>query len=65
MKPEKFVKLLDEVEEFIGDHELSNPHYLLDEEIIKYFFKLIKEKKMNIKRQTHKPIIMNGLNCFF
>jgi len=37
MKPEKFQKLLDEVEEFIGAHNLSNPHYLFDEEIIKYF----------------------------
>jgi len=25
MKEEKFAKLLEEVEEFIGDHERSNP----------------------------------------
>ena len=28
MKEEKFQELLDEVEEFIGDHEQRNPHYL-------------------------------------
>jgi hypothetical protein len=46
MKPEKFVKLLDEVEEFISDHEHSNPHYLFDEEIIKYFSQY---KKKHVK----------------
>ena len=34
MKPEKFQELLDEIEEFIGEHNLKNPHYLFDEEII-------------------------------
>jgi hypothetical protein len=37
MKQEKFDSLRDEVEEFIAAHELSNPHYLFDEEIIKHF----------------------------
>jgi len=37
MKPEKFNRLLDEVEEFIAEHELRNRHYLRDEDIIKCF----------------------------
>ena len=47
MKEEKFAKLLDEVEEFIGEHNRSNPHYLFDEEIIKYFSHY---KKKHVKR---------------
>ena len=47
MKPEKFAKLLDEVEEFIGEHERSNPHYLFDEDIITMFSQY---KKKHIKR---------------
>jgi len=47
MKEEKFAKLLEEVEAFIGDHERSNPHYLFDEEIIKHFSHY---KKKHIKR---------------
>ena len=47
MKPEKFAKLLDEVEEFIGEHAQSNPHYLFDEEIIKYFDRY---KKKHVKQ---------------
>jgi phage shock protein A len=33
----EYEKLKDEIEEFIAAHELSNPHFLRDEEIIKYF----------------------------
>ena len=47
LKEEKFAKLLDEVEEFIGEHNRSNPHYLFDEEIIKYFDHY---KKKHVKR---------------
>ena len=37
MKPEKFKKLVDEIEEFLGEHQRSNPHYLFDEDIINIF----------------------------
>lgn len=37
MKEDKFQELIDEIEEFIGEHNLSNPHYLFDEDIIKAF----------------------------
>lgn len=47
MKDKTFAKLLDEIEEFIGEHNLSNPHYLFDEEIIKYFSHY---KKKHVKR---------------
>jgi hemerythrin superfamily protein len=47
MKPEKFQELLDEIEEFIGAHNLSNPHYLFDEEIVKAFSH---SKKKHVKR---------------
>ena len=47
MTPEKFAKLLDKVEEFIGEHERSNPHYLFDEDIIKEFSNY---KKKQVKR---------------
>jgi len=47
MKDEKFAKLLDEVEEFIGEHQRSNPHYLFDEDIIKAFPQY---KKKHVKR---------------
>ena len=47
MKPEKFAKLLDEVEEFIGEHKRSNPHYLFDEDIMTMFSQY---KKKHIKR---------------
>jgi len=47
MKEEKFAKLLDEVEEFIGEHNRSNPHYLFDEDIIKVFSHY---KKKHVKR---------------
>lgn len=36
-KAEKFDKLRDEVEEFIANHQNSNPHYLFDDDIIKAF----------------------------
>jgi hypothetical protein len=47
MKEENFAKLLAEVEEFIGDHERGNLHYLSDEEIVKHFSQY---KKKHIKR---------------
>lgn len=47
MKPEKFQELLDEIEEFIGAHNLKNPHYLFDEEIIEAFSHY---KKKHVKR---------------
>lgn len=47
MKPEKFKELLDEIEEFIGGHDLSNPHYLFDEDIIKVFSHY---KKKHVKK---------------
>lgn len=47
MKPEKFQELLDAVEDFIAQHELRNPHYLRDEEIIEYFSCY---KKKHVKR---------------
>lgn len=37
MKQEKFDELKTAVEEHIAEHDLKNPHYLRDEEIIKYF----------------------------
>lgn len=47
MKEEKFQELRDEIEEFIGDHQQRNPHYLWDEDIIKAFPHY---KKKHIKR---------------
>lgn len=47
MKEEKFKQLVDEVEEFIGEHQRSNPHYLFDEEIIKAFSHY---KKKHVKK---------------
>jgi hypothetical protein len=47
MKPEKFQELLDEIEEFIGGHNLKNPHYLFDEDIIRAFSHY---KKKHVKR---------------
>ena len=47
MKDDKFKELLDEIEEFIGAHNLSNPHYLFDEDIIKAFSHY---KKKHVKR---------------
>jgi hypothetical protein len=47
MRQEKFDKLKDEIEEFIGEHNLSNPHYLFDEDIIKYFSHY---KKKHVKK---------------
>ena len=47
MKQEKFDKLKDEIEEFIGGHDLSNPHYLFDEDIIKAFSHY---KKKHVKK---------------
>jgi hypothetical protein len=47
VKEEKFRHLVDEIEEFIGLHERSNPHYLFDETIIEVFAQY---KKKHIKR---------------
>jgi hypothetical protein len=47
MKEAKFKELLDEIEEFIGEHNLKNPHYLFDEDIIKIFSHY---KKKHVKR---------------
>jgi len=47
MNEEKFKKLIDEVEEFIAGYELSNPHYLFDEEVIKHFSEY---KKKHVRR---------------
>jgi hypothetical protein len=47
MKDEKFAKLKDAVEEFIAVHELSNPHYLRDEVIVKAFSE---HKEKNVKK---------------
>ena len=47
MKDEKFKQLVDEIEEFIGQHNLSNPHHLFDEDIIKAFSHY---KKKHVKR---------------
>lgn len=47
MKEEKFKQLVDEIEEFIGGHNQSNPHYLFDEDIIKAFSHY---KKKHVKR---------------
>ena len=47
MKEEKFQKIVEEISEFLGDHYQRNPHYLFDEEIIKYFSHY---KKKHVKR---------------
>jgi hypothetical protein len=47
MKPEKFNKLVDEVEEFVAEHNMGNPHYLFDDDIYKAFSNV---KKKNVKK---------------
>lgn len=47
MKPERFQELVEEISEFIGDHNQKNPHYLFDEDIIKAFSHY---KKKHVKR---------------
>ena len=47
MKEDKFNKLVNELEEFVGEHERSNPHYLFDEDIIKEFSRY---KPKHVKR---------------
>ena len=47
MKEDRFKELLDEIEEFIGAHNLNNPHHLFDEDIIKAFSHY---KKKHIKK---------------
>lgn len=47
MKPEKFEQLVEEISEFIGNHQQSNTHYLFDEDIIKAFSHY---KKKHVKR---------------
>lgn len=48
MKDTKFRELVVLVEEMIAEHELRNPHYLRDDEIIKVFETIYKKK--HIKR---------------
>jgi hypothetical protein len=47
MNEKKFRYLVDEIEEFIGEHERSNSHYLSDETIIEVFAQY---KKKHIKQ---------------
>jgi hypothetical protein len=47
MKEEKFQKIVEEIGEFLGDHNMKNPHYLFDEDIIKIFSHY---KKKHVKR---------------
>lgn len=47
MKKEKFDEMVKEISEYIGDHEMQNPHYLFDEEIFDAFPIY---KKKHIKR---------------
>jgi hypothetical protein len=47
MKEENFKRLVEEVSEFIADHDMRTPHYLFDEDIIKVFSQY---KKKNVKR---------------
>jgi hypothetical protein len=47
MKDERFKELVEEISEFLGDHNLKNPHYLFDEDIIKIFSHY---KKKHVKR---------------
>jgi len=47
MKEEKFQKIVEEISEFLGAHNLKNPHYLFDEDIIKVFSHY---KKKHVKR---------------
>jgi hypothetical protein len=47
MKEEKFQKIVEEISEFIGEHNLKNPHYLFDEDIVKAFSHY---KKKHVKR---------------
>lgn len=46
-KRKKFNELINEISEFIGNHEMKNPHYLFDEEIFEAFPMY---KKKHIKR---------------
>lgn len=47
MKQEKLDKLIEDIEEFIGDHNRTNPHHLFKEDIIKAFPQY---KKKHIKQ---------------
>ena len=47
MKEEKFQKIVQEISEFLGEHELRNRHYLFDEDIIRIFSQY---KKKHVKR---------------
>lgn len=44
MKEEKFQRLVEEVSEFIADHDMRNRHPLTDEEVIKRFEDIYKPK---------------------
>jgi hypothetical protein len=47
MKEEKFQKIVEEISEFLGEHNRTNHHYLFDEDIIKIFSHY---KKKHVKR---------------
>jgi Holliday junction resolvase-like predicted endonuclease len=47
MKEEKFQKIVEEISEFLGEHNQTNHHYLFDEDIIKIFSH---HKKKHVKR---------------
>lgn len=47
MKDDKFKELLEEIEEFIANYDLSNSHYMFDEDIIKEFSHY---KKKHVKK---------------
>jgi hypothetical protein len=51
VKPEKFKQLVEEVSEFIADHDMVNPHYLFDEDIIKVFESIYKKKHIKLALQ--------------
>jgi hypothetical protein len=44
MKPNKFNQLVEEIQEFIGDHNRTNPHHLFEEDIIERFKTIYKKK---------------------
>ena len=49
MKIEKFEALVEELSEFIGDHDMSNHHYLFDDEIVGIFSQRGYKKKHILK----------------
>ena len=55
MKERKFLALVDEIDEFIGEHNHNNHHPLFKADIIKHFTQFYKEKpiKKALKRLTY------------